>query len=67
MFNAFRYSSYSIVDYLNSVLSVKTLSPGLCRVPLANVVLQAQPDPQVSPDVVAHKDPQAQLEKRADR
>lgn len=35
--------------------------------PLASVVLQAQPDPQVSPDVVAHKDPQAQLERRADR
>lgn len=61
MFNPFRYSSYSIVDDLNSV------SPGLSRVPLASVVLQAQPDPQVSPDVVAHKDPRAQLEKRADR
>lgn len=48
-------------------MSVKTLSPGLCRDPLASVVLQAQPDPQVSPDVVGHKDPQAQLEKRADR
>lgn len=65
--SSLHYYSFSVADDLYGVLSVKTPSPGLCRVPPASVALPAQPDLQVSPDVLALKDPQAQLEKRADR